>query len=56
MNADKDILKYLSNLDDDEYASLWELYSIRRTWFDKICDFWNMSLYSFKKFFRRKRS
>lgn len=36
----KDYLKYCSNLDEDEYNSLWEDYDTESTWTDKLYDLW----------------
>lgn len=46
----KDYLKHCSNLDDDEYDSLWEDYEVENTWVDRLNDFlfdirWNIYMF-----------
>lgn len=55
----KDYLKHCSNLDEDEYASLWEDYELEEeTWVDKISDLWfdiQWSIYMFFRNLKRKK-
>lgn len=51
----KDYLKHCSNLDENEYASLWEDYELEDTWIDKMYDFLFDLRWKFRSFIKKFR-